>query len=113
LKDLTNISVLCFGEVLYDVFPDEKYPGGAPMNVAIHLSNLGVQSAVISAVGNDELGTELVRFIKGRAVDTSLIQVNDELPTGTVKVKLENLHLFYPKQYFQRWYRLDHAAFQV
>jgi fructokinase len=50
----------CFGEVLWDLFPSGAKPGGAPMNVAIHGQNLGLESAVISAIGRDEYGDMLL-----------------------------------------------------
>ena len=50
------MKVLSFGEVLWDVFPTEKKIGGAPFNFAAHLVKNGVDSALYSAVGRDELG---------------------------------------------------------
>jgi fructokinase len=42
-------SIVCFGEILWDVLPDRTLPGGAPMNVAYHLNKLGVDTHLISA----------------------------------------------------------------
>lgn len=81
--------VICFGEVLWDVFPDGKKPGGAPMNVAYHLHKQGIKSTVISSVGNDKNGKALVNYLDGIGLDTRFIQVNDDLPTGTVDVLLD------------------------
>ncbi len=53
--------VVCFGETLWDVLPDGKQPGGAPMNVAYHLGKLGKNPAVISRVGKDELAKNCSR----------------------------------------------------
>ena len=47
---------ISFGEILFDVFPDKATLGGAPLNVAGHLTKLGLNGAILSAVGNDELG---------------------------------------------------------
>ncbi|HEY0666627.1 MAG TPA: carbohydrate kinase [Sphingobacteriaceae bacterium] len=81
--------VICFGEVLWDLFPDGKKPGGAPMNVAYHLHKQGIKSTVISSVGNDKNGKALVNYLDGIGLDTRFIQVNDDLPTGTVDVLLD------------------------
>jgi len=82
-------SVICFGEVLFDVFPSGSKPGGAPMNVAVHLQNLGINSSMISRVGNDDLGKELMTFLKSRGVNTDLIQVDQSSETGIVRVNID------------------------
>ena len=58
--------VYCFGEVLFDVYKKQKLPGGAPMNVALHLLRHGKESRIISKIGNDENGAELIAFIQER-----------------------------------------------
>lgn len=80
----SKTKVICFGEVLWDKLPSGMKPGGAPMNVAVHLNQLGVQSSLISRVGADENGDALVEYIAERGVDTSLIQVDGVHSTGTV-----------------------------
>lgn len=84
-----NKNVVCFGEVLWDVLPTEKIAGGAPMNVSIRLQSLGINSKMISKIGNDELGKELLNIIKEKNVDTSLIQTDFTHSTGEVLVKLD------------------------
>jgi len=79
----------CFGEVLWDLFPSRAKPGGAPMNVAIHAQNLGLESAVISAIGEDELGKKLLDILQERDVNTAFITTNEH-PTGTVTVDTSN-----------------------
>ncbi|RKR80844.1 fructokinase [Mucilaginibacter gracilis] len=81
--------VLCFGEVLWDVFGEEKKAGGAPMNVAMHLVQQGVNANLISRVGNDALGNELVDFLKKNKLYSDLIQRDEKLPTCQVTVKLD------------------------
>ncbi len=49
-----------FGEILWDCLPSGKHAGGAPFNVAAHLAQIGVSSALISSVGRDELGDEIL-----------------------------------------------------
>lgn len=82
----------CFGEVLWDLLPSGKLPGGAPMNVATHLQNLGIPSAVISRVGNDELGQEIKTFLEGKNCTTDFLQTDNQHPTGKVNVFLSEKH---------------------
>ncbi|NER16528.1 carbohydrate kinase family protein [Spongiivirga citrea] len=84
----TSLSVWCFGEVLWDVFPEGKQIGGAPLNVALRLLSLGLDTTIISAIGTDALGNEALTYIKERELNTAFIQQN-ELPTGNVPVVLD------------------------
>jgi fructokinase len=81
--------ILCFGEILWDCLPGGRQPGGAPMNVAFHLNRFGLKSKVASSVGNDQDGLDLMGFLRKSGLDTQLIQVNEHLPTSTVKVSLD------------------------
>jgi len=81
-------SIVCYGEVLWDVFSTHKSAGGAPMNVAFHAGNFGMNAQIISAVGNDQLGKELLFFLSEKGVKTDFIHTNYTFPTGTVQVKL-------------------------
>ena len=57
---------VCFGEVLWDVFPDGKKAGGAPMNVAFRLQSFGYDVHMISKIGSDDLGSELFEIIASK-----------------------------------------------
>ncbi len=81
--------VLCFGEMLWDSLPRGLFPGGAPMNVAYHLRQLGLRAAPVSAVGRDALGDELFRRVTAWGLDTDFIRVRDDKPTGLVRVRTE------------------------
>lgn len=81
--------VLCFGEILWDTFDDGKKPGGAPMNVAMHLAQQGVDVAFSSRVGEDDAGDELVDFLKLSDLYSDLIQRDPQLPTCEVTVELD------------------------
>lgn len=87
---MANSTIYCFGEVLWDVFPDAKHPGGAPMNVSLHLNNLGKNVFMLSKVGNDELGDEILNFIQGKKASIDLIQKDSQYPTGTVDVQISS-----------------------
>jgi len=79
-------SVLCFGEALWDIVQGRRVPGGAPMNVALRLRSHGLNAELLSRVGNDALGDELLGFLRGHGLPTGSIQVDERWPTGTVQV---------------------------
>ncbi|HEY8780858.1 MAG TPA: carbohydrate kinase [Mucilaginibacter sp.] len=82
-------NILCFGEILWDTFGDEKVAGGAPMNVARHLVQQGANVLFASRVGTDASGKGLVKFLKESGLYSNLIQLDDKLPTCEVTVQLD------------------------
>lgn len=82
--------VICFGEVLWDMLPSGKIAGGAPMNVAYHVNNLGLSATMVSRVGADDLGRELLSFLQNKGVSTRYVQTDPLLPTGIVNVTLNS-----------------------
>lgn len=84
-----KLNIVCFGEVLFDIFPNHTKIGGAPLNVALRLASLGIDTSIVSKIGDDELGKEMVDFIAENGVNTDLIQVDRSLSTGEVFVKLD------------------------
>jgi fructokinase len=84
-----NKNILCIGEVLWDVLADSGKPGGAPLNVALHLARLGSNVNIFSKVGNDAKGRELVNIIRNGGLNTSHIQIDENLPTSEVLVMLD------------------------
>ena len=87
--NIKSSNILSVGEILWDVLPEESKPGGAPMNAALHLHKLGKNVAFASRVGNDQAGTELVRFIQKVGISAHLMQRDDTLPTSKVIVTLD------------------------
>lgn len=83
-------TIISIGELLWDVFPDYKRPGGSPANLAYHLYTLGNLSHLVSRVGNDFEGDELVRLIKRKGLYSEFIQKDMELPTGKVTVSFND-----------------------
>ncbi|MCP4125005.1 MAG: carbohydrate kinase [Bacteroidetes bacterium] len=77
---------ICFGEILWDNLPGGKVPGGAPMNIFLHMHNFGMNAALISRLGKDEAGDELVKFLEDQEVSTKFIQRDEKLETGSVDV---------------------------
>ncbi|MFB9863172.1 carbohydrate kinase family protein [Rufibacter immobilis] len=82
--------IVCFGETLWDVLPSGKQPGGAPMNVAIHLRRNGFDPVVVSRVGDDDLGKELISFLKKQQVNTEWLQTGQTHLTGVVKANISD-----------------------
>jgi fructokinase len=83
-------TVVAIGEALWDLFPDQRRPGGAPCNVACHAALLGDRGVIITRVGEDAAGEELVAFLRGRGVVTDYVQRDEARPTGTVSVTIED-----------------------
>lgn len=90
-----DCKAVCFGEVLWDILPHAQLPGGAPMNVAYHLNQLGVPATMISRTGKDELGTRLLDFISSKGVPVQCIQQDEKYDTGTVLATVGNNHVSY------------------
>ena len=89
---MTEKNIVCFGETLWDVLPTGKQPGGAPFNVAVHLHQLGQPVQLISRVGTDDLGTELLAFLAERGLRTDLVQRGHTHLTGVVKANVDDRH---------------------
>ncbi|MDE6236540.1 MAG: carbohydrate kinase [Muribaculaceae bacterium] len=85
MKD--NLKVVGIGEALWDVLPEGKKIGGAPANFAYHVSQFGLDSRAVSAIGDDPLGKELKDNFDERKVKYILETV--PYPTGTVQVELD------------------------
>lgn len=86
LKD----KLFVFGEILYDIFDGERKLGGAPFNVAYNLHMQGLDPIFMSKVGVDELGSEILSFLKRTGMNTRCVQTDDEYDTGRVIVKVTN-----------------------
>lgn len=82
-----NDIVVGMGEALWDVLPEGKKIGGAPANFAYHVSQFGLPSRVISAVGNDPLGREIVENFTSKGLNHLIEEV--PYPTGTVQVEID------------------------
>ncbi len=81
--------IAAIGEVLWDVFPDGARFGGAPANVVSHAASLGARAAMVSCVGDDELGVKALEALAERGVVTDCVSVNAGYPTGVVNVELD------------------------
>ena len=79
--------VVGMGEALWDVLPDGKQIGGAPANFAFHAGQAGMDARVVSAVGNDALGSETLDALRGKQLNVEAVARVD-FPTGVVNVTL-------------------------
>ena len=79
---------VCFGEILWDVLPSGAKPGGAPMNVAYHLQKMGLQAALISRIGTDQRGEELLSILHQNGLSTDYVQKDAVQPTGIVNATI-------------------------
>lgn len=84
------ITVVSWGELLWDLFPDGARLGGAAANVAYHAAQLGAEVILVSRVGADELGARARSELEAAGVNPSFIQVDPERPTGTVRVEIRD-----------------------
>jgi len=79
--------IAVIGEVLWDIFPDSRRLGGAPLNFAVNARRLGHEPLLVSAVGNDKLGEEAVARIAALGLDTQMVGVSNRRETGTARVE--------------------------
>lgn len=82
-----NDIVVGMGEALWDVLPEGKKIGGAPANFAYHVSQFGLPGYVVSAVGDDALGKEIVENFTSKGLNQLIAEV--PYPTGTVQVEID------------------------
>ena len=85
---MNNDLVIGMGEVLWDVLPEGKKLGGAPCNFAYHVSQFGLDSCAVSAIGDDALGNEIIANLDEKGVNYHIDTV--PYPTGTVQVELDD-----------------------
>ena len=82
-----NDVIVGMGEVLWDMLPEGKKIGGAPANFAYHVSQYGFDGCVVSAVGDDKLGNEILESFNNRHLNYLIQRV--PYPTGTVQIELD------------------------
>jgi len=82
------MKILSIGEALWDLLPSGRKVGGAPANFAFHCMQLGADVRLLSRVGDDALGREMIAFYRSLGLSTELIETDTTAPTGTVGVEL-------------------------
>jgi fructokinase len=90
-KDKRKFVLVGLGEILWDMLPDGKQLGGAPANFAYHAQALGGRGVVVSCIGNDELGKEILSRLKALGLESGYIGEDENHPTGTVTVELDEM----------------------
>jgi fructokinase len=81
--------VLGLGEILWDIFGDTKFLGGAPTNFVFHCRQMGLEAWPVSRIGKDELGQEILGDLRKKNIPADLIQIDYQKPTGTTRVEME------------------------
>ncbi|RLD62250.1 MAG: hypothetical protein DRJ05_00815 [Bacteroidetes bacterium] len=89
IPKFNNKKVLCIGEVLWDNLPGGTMPGGALLNIAHHLHNKKIPVTLVSKVGTDTKGIELLGHMKEAGLKTDVIYFDDTLPTSEVDVNID------------------------
>jgi fructokinase len=82
-------TIVCYGEVLWDMLPSGKKLGGAPLNVALRAQSFGNNTKVISAIGNDDIGKEIISEMKAHSANLKHIQTSKNFDTSVVLVHLD------------------------
>jgi len=83
-------NIYVFGEVLFDVFSDSQKMGGAPFNLACHLTGFGLDVSMVSTVGDDPNGESILGFMQSRGMTAEYMKKSDKFPTGKVDISFEN-----------------------
>ncbi|MGO4772325.1 carbohydrate kinase family protein [Flavobacterium sp. W22_SRS_FK3] len=103
-----KIKAVAFGEILWDVFENEKKIGGAPLNVALRMKSLGCEVSMISGVGNDDDGDAILLEVESLGIDTNTISKSIIYPTGLVNVILDkNGSATYNIHYPSAWDKIE------
>ncbi|MBN1290363.1 MAG: hypothetical protein JXB48_00865 [Candidatus Latescibacteria bacterium] len=82
-------TVIAFGEILWDILPDDTILGGAPFNFINRVNSLGERGLIVSRIGRDEQGQKAYEAVDSLGLETGYIQWDEKYPTGTVQVSFE------------------------
>lgn len=103
-----TLTAVCFGEVLWDIFPTHKKIGGAPLNVALRMNSMGVETTMISRVGVDTNGDDIVSFLKENEISVDEVQTTEDYKTGVVNVMInEKGNASYDIAYPSAWDKIE------
>jgi fructokinase len=103
-----NFKIVGLGEVLWDLLPSGRQLGGAPGNFAYHAHALGANARVVTRVGEDNFGRDILRRFEELGIADGTIQMDETAPTGTVSVSLsENGNPHYIIHENVAWDRLE------
>ena len=89
MKTKQKFKIVGIGEILWDIYREERYLGGAPANVAIHSRQLGDEGLIVSRIGDDGMGRELIRALQEKRISKEYLQIDKRKGTGTVFIELQ------------------------
>ncbi|KAF2508089.1 carbohydrate kinase family protein [Flavobacterium foetidum] len=108
MNNKKSLKTVSYGEVLWDVFENEKKIGGAPLNVALRMKTFGCDAAIISCVGNDADGEAIIHHIQNLGLDKQSIIKSEKFATGLVLVTLdESGSATYEISYPSAWDKIE------
>jgi fructokinase len=81
--------IVAFGEVVWDILPNEKILGGTPSNMVFRCNSFGDEGHLLSRIGNDNLGNEALIRLQELNISVANVQIDNEFPTGTVNITFE------------------------
>lgn len=82
--------IVAFGEVVWDILPDERILGGTPSNMVFRCNSFGENGTLLSRVGDDELGNKALERLEELGITTCNVQIDSEFPTGTVNISFDD-----------------------
>ena len=84
-----NYDLICFGEILWDIFPDREVIGGAPLNLALRANSYGLKVGIISRLGLDDKASSALTYLRSMQMDDSMVQTDNDWPTGYVDISID------------------------
>ena len=85
-----KLKAVSFGEILWDIFPNYKVIGGAPLNLILRMKSFGHDCNIISSVGNDKNGNDILKYLSINKISIDTISISRKYPTGLVDIKFKN-----------------------
>ena len=81
--------IVAFGEVVWDILPNEKILGGTPSNMVFRCNSFKEEGFLLSRVGDDELGNAALVRLKELGISDENVQIDSEFSTGTVTITFD------------------------
>jgi len=86
----SNFNIVGIGELVWDIYPKNRYIGGSAANFAIHSNRLGNNGIIVSRVGNDNAGSEIIKALQQRNINVDFVQIDPQIKTGIVQLSVDN-----------------------
>jgi fructokinase len=101
--------IVAFGELVWDIFGEDKVLGGAPANFVFRLNSFGDKGYLLSRVGNDDYGKEVLKRMVELGISKENVQIDNVFPTGTVDIKVDSEGR--PDYHIKKDVAFDHIEF--